>query len=86
MTLTDKSGKALRRKDGKVEERAFKLNVDKQPKEIDLTISEKFQSLGIFMVQGDTLTLCTAEPGLARPAEFKGGKGASLVRLKREIK
>ena len=85
LTLTDKNGKAFRQKnDGKVEERKFKLNVDANPKAIDLTISEKFQSLGVYSLNGDTLMLCTAEPGLPRPTDFKGKVGVSLVVLKRE--
>jgi uncharacterized protein (TIGR03067 family) len=84
MTLIDKNGKAVRRKaDGKVEERKFKLNVEAQPKEIDLTISEKFLSPGIYLLEGDTLKLCTAEPGLPRPAQFQAKSGVSLVVLKR---
>jgi uncharacterized protein (TIGR03067 family) len=85
LTLTDKNGKAFRQKnDGKVEERKFKLNVESNPKAIDLMISEKFQSLGIYLLEGDKLTMCTAEPGLPRPSDFKGKIGISIVVLKRE--
>ncbi len=84
--LTDKNGTVLRRENGKIEERAFNLDQTTTPKTIDLTISEKFQSLGIYEVNNDEMKMCTAEPGQPRPVEFKAKQGVSLVMLKREKK
>jgi uncharacterized protein (TIGR03067 family) len=86
MTMTDKTGTPLKRGDGKPEERVFVLNLNSTPKAIDLTISNKFQSLGIYDLSGDELKLCTAEPGTARPSEFKSKLGVALVVLKRDTK
>src|SRR3954471_7946159 len=48
LTLTDKAGAPFKRQDGKPEERSFVLDLSASPKTMDLTISNKFQSLGIY--------------------------------------
>ena len=52
-------------------EKSYKLNVKKKPREIDLISTEgQKRSLGIFVLNGDKLTICEAAPGETRPSEF----------------
>jgi uncharacterized protein (TIGR03067 family) len=72
-----------------------KLDPSKTPKEIDLTLTEKFGSVappdftmkGIYKIEGDTLTVCrTMKPDVERPNEFKVGDNCVLIVLKRAEK
>jgi uncharacterized protein (TIGR03067 family) len=67
----------------------FKLTAA-QPARIDLTTvfegsQERWQTEGIYVLQGDVLTYCIARPGQPRPTTFdtKKGEGHTLVVLKR---
>lgn len=67
----------------------FRLDPDKKPAAIDLTMSEgedKDKSiLGIYQVEDDVLRICGAAPGQDRPTEFaaRDGSGHTLVTCKR---
>jgi uncharacterized protein (TIGR03067 family) len=67
---------------GEVIKGTFKIDPSKTPKEMDLTITEsddpkeKGQAfLAIYAVDGDTLKICTGEPGHKRPAAFLEKEG-----------
>ncbi|MCC6420666.1 MAG: TIGR03067 domain-containing protein [Gemmataceae bacterium] len=56
----------------------FKADPARTPKTIDAHYEEggkKMTVLSIYTFQGDTLTVCSAEPGKARPKDFKTAKG-----------
>ena len=55
-------------------EATFKIDPSKDPKTMDVTLQagdQQVLALGIYKLQGDTLTQCRTEPGLERPKEFK---------------
>lgn len=86
MKLLDKQNKPILRADGKPDERPFLINVQTNPKTIDMTIQVKtkaFLSLGIYRLLDDELTLCFAEPGATRPTEFTSKPGVTLILLHR---
>ena len=66
-----------------------KLGADKNPRALDITYSEGDlkgkTSLGIYELVGDTLRICRAAPGKARPTEFasKPGSGLTLMTYQR---
>ena len=63
----------------------FRLDPDKRPPTIDLTMSEGEEKgksiLGVYQLEDDVLTICGAGPGQERPTEFaaKDGSGHTLV-------
>jgi uncharacterized protein (TIGR03067 family) len=68
----------------------FLLDLSKKPKSIDYTLSEgpnkgKIQ-LGIYKIEGTTLTFCFAASGEARPSDFttKPGDGRTMSVWKRD--
>lgn len=58
--------------------RPVKFDGTAKPATLDFTISKgsSLLVLGIFKVDGDTLTICKAYPGKDRPAKFEGTTGA----------
>ena len=75
------------------EEGTIKLDTSKKPATIDLAITSGNDSgkdqVGIYKIDGDTITICLARPGLAdRPKEFKTNdeNGHILVTIKRNKK
>ena len=86
MKLQDRSGRPILRSDNKPDERPFLINVQTNPRTMDMTIQVKtkaFLSLGIYKLNEDELTLCFAEPGAARPSDFRGKGGVTLVVLRK---
>ncbi|MCI0703285.1 MAG: TIGR03067 domain-containing protein [Planctomycetia bacterium] len=54
----------------------YTLDATANPKQIDLTLAKTDQkSQGIYTLDGDTLTLCYAEPGAARPTKLESKEG-----------
>lgn len=81
----------IKRQNDLVARGSFKVDTTKNPKTIDMTIKEGKDSgktaLGIFSLEGDTLTWCTNEPGNDdRPQELatRAGSPWMLVVLKRD--
>jgi RNA polymerase sigma factor (sigma-70 family) len=73
-------------------ELTFKLDESKKPKTMDemLVKPEKGDKpyLGIYSLEGDTMTWCFSNPGEKRPTEFTGkaGSGWTLTVFKRKLK
>ncbi|MEQ8790422.1 MAG: TIGR03067 domain-containing protein [Pirellulaceae bacterium] len=62
----------------------LKVDTDKKPSEIDLSIDMGGETRivqGIFAFEGQTLRLCLAKPGDARPSSFESKEGAESVAL-----
>jgi uncharacterized protein (TIGR03067 family) len=71
-------------KGGKVK---FTIDASKDPKTIDTSASSSPVRLGIYKVEGDTLTICHETGSGIRPTEFKTTQnGGSLVVWKRVAK
>ena len=69
------------------EEGSYKVDAKKDPAEIDLTPPREDGTLiGIYKIDGDTLTICLSEKGSAdRPTKFESPDGTNimLVTMKR---
>jgi uncharacterized protein (TIGR03067 family) len=71
---------------------AFKIDPNKSPKHIDITPTtgknKGKASEGIYTLEGDKLTICSALPGDPRPEEFAVPEGskAAVFHLEREKK
>jgi uncharacterized protein (TIGR03067 family) len=84
----------IKRGDQAILKGKFKIDPSKNPKEIDMDITEAQKeqlkdktAVGIYSLDGDTLKWCVTEPGCAdRPKEFSGTAGSKqlMVTLKRE--
>ena len=71
-------------KGGKVK---FKIDASKDPKTFDTSASSSPVRLGIYKLDGDTLTICHETGSGIRPTEFKTTQnGGSLVVWKRAVK
>ena len=83
-----KDGNATSTNKGKEEKATYKINPTTKPKRIDFTPEKETKSLrGIYELTGDSLKVCMAKPGDARPDEFSGkGEGRLLIVLKRQKK
>jgi uncharacterized protein (TIGR03067 family) len=75
---------------GKTDEAGtYKIDATKKPATIDLTITEgkskgKTQ-LGLFKIEGDTLTLAMTQPGsTTRPKGFEPGQDVEIQTMKRK--
>jgi uncharacterized protein (TIGR03067 family) len=68
-------------------EGSYKVDAKKDPAEIDLTPpKEEGTMLGIYKIDGDTLTICLSEKGSTdRPTRFESPEGTNfmLITLKR---
>jgi uncharacterized protein (TIGR03067 family) len=75
-----------------LDESTFRLDAAGKPRAIDLRLTEgpdKGKSVqGIYKLEGDTLTVCVAEPGRPRPRELasRAGSGHMLFVFKRAKK
>jgi uncharacterized protein (TIGR03067 family) len=74
-TLTPKNGTAV--------PGMFKIDPGQSPRTIDMTpTAGRYKGktlLGIYKLEGDTLTICFAEPGKDRPTEFVSKPGTGWV-------
>lgn len=68
-----------------------KLDPSKSPKAIDVKVTEGLKKgavmLGIYQIDGDTLTVCFDEAGKKRPTEFKSAAGSeTFVNVHKRVK
>jgi uncharacterized protein (TIGR03067 family) len=88
LKITIEGDKLITTKDsGEQEKNAFKLDASKKLPTIDVTPQTgpaEGQTLqGIYALEGDTLKMCLALPGVDRPAAFAAGDMRVLITLKR---
>ena len=72
-------------KDVATKELTIKLDPAQKPAAIDLVPKDDKEKtvLGIYKLDGDTLTICGTDEKKERPTEFTAGKGVTLLVLKR---
>jgi uncharacterized protein (TIGR03067 family) len=64
--------------------RPFTLDTTQSPRQIDIQMKRDSDRLGIYQLDGDTLTWCVPfHADLPRPTEFKGADGRPCYVLKR---
>jgi uncharacterized protein (TIGR03067 family) len=58
----------------------YKLDAKKSPAEIDITPQKEEKVLGIYKIEGDTLTICFAGgPDAKRPSKFESPEGERII-------
>jgi uncharacterized protein (TIGR03067 family) len=63
-------GRMTMQRPGRTQNLTFTLDPSKDPREIDLDDGESLITRAIYQLDGDTLKICWAEPGAARPLDF----------------
>jgi uncharacterized protein (TIGR03067 family) len=74
---------------GEVQKATYKEDTSKKPSHIDFTATEGIQKgqvfKGIFIIEGNRLTLCLARPGDDRPTEALSKEGSGHLLLVLEL-
>src|SRR5262245_6496771 len=85
VTLVFSGDKLITKTKDRSTEARFKLNLDTEPKGIDLDLGEAV-GLGIYRLDGDDLKIAHGEVGDPRPKDFppKGGARLTFMVLKRD--
>jgi len=83
-----KGNKIIANFSGKPDEATLTLDASKKPMWLDITSKKDKPEVdyGIFKLDGDTLTICAAEKGVAkdRPTEFKATGNIMIMTLKKQ--